>query len=1226
MLRRLGSGAVGVVYEALDVERNERVALKTLQTLSPETVLQFKHEFRALQDLQHPNLVSFGELFEQGGDWFFTMELVRGVPFLDYMRRTTIGDDPSEDMASARTEMGTGSTGAEDDVEVGATTVEHGFDEARLRHALGQLARGLVTLHAAGKIHRDIKPSNILITDEGRGVLLDFGLVTDVNRDSESSEQQLVGTVAYMAPEQAASKLVGPEADWYSVGVLLYEALTGRLPFTGKRLEVLANKQRFEPAPPRAVRPDLPRDLDALCEALLHFNPASRPTGRDVLRRLGIDEDDATAGMGTLTSTTRAPPFVGRESEAVQLREAYDAVQNGNAVTVVVEGASGVGKSSLVHHFIAELTALAAPPVVLSGRCYERESVPYKAFDGVIDAISKHLGRRNQAVATAVVPMTARQIAQVFPVLLRVDAVAQAPVQQDIIDPIEQRTRMFGALRELLRNLAKRHPLVVLVDDLQWADADSLALLAEVFREPDAPPLLLMATMRPGADFGVDEVFPGDVRHIELSNLPPDRAKELAAQLLSRAGADPTIDAAAVADEAHGHPLFIDELVRHVLMIGALEPGSLRLDQALWTRAERLDPIARRVLELVCIAGGPLRQDTIMQAAGLEYGPFSKQVSLLRVAHLVRTSGSRDTDRIEPYHDRVREAVNGHIDAADRRLRHERLSNALEASGHADPETLAIHFHGAGMIDRAGTAAARAANHAAEVLAFDRAARLYQLALELGFGEHDLRVKLGDALANAGRGPEAGRAFLDAAEGAKPAEQLELRTRAAGQFLSSGHVDDGLETLGDVVRAVGMKMPTSQKRSLLSLLIGRARVRLRGLKYKERDASEVPASELTRIDICWTASALIGFVDMVRGADFQTRHMLRAMRVGEPYRIGRALCSEAPYGSMNGGNDRYVRHVLDTAREIAGRVENPRLTALVDCSEGVVDYLNGRWRRSMGYLERGEDRLRSRCTDVAWEIDSALLFRMGCLFFLGELDRLRREAPYYAKEAQARGDLYGATNLLTGCQAFGYLVADDPDQARSASAEVMAAWSKESFHTQHFFEVFAQVQADLYENDGIAAHARVTEMWPRLRRTMMLRAQILRIFAFDLRARTSLGAAMAATPDQRAGYLKAAAADGRRLTRDSAAWGRALGSAILGGVAAARGNEDAARDHLRAAESGFEECDMALHAATMQWRRGCLIAGDTGERLTSTALDWFATQKVVAPERVIRTLAPAPAD
>lgn len=176
-------------------------------------------------------------------------------------------------------------------------------------------------------------------------------------------------------------------------------------------------------------------------------------------------------------------------------------------------GAVGVVYEALVHHFIAELTAFSAPPIVLSGRCYERESVPYKAFDGVIDALSKHLGRRDQAHAAAVVPSNARLI-------------AQAPVQQDIVDPVEQRTRMFGALRDLLRNLAKRHPLVVLVDDLQWADADSLALLAEVFRAPDAPPLLLMATLRAGADFDVAEVFPGDVRHIVVSNLPPDRARD----------------------------------------------------------------------------------------------------------------------------------------------------------------------------------------------------------------------------------------------------------------------------------------------------------------------------------------------------------------------------------------------------------------------------------------------------------------------------------------------------------------------------------------------------------------------------------------------------------------------------------------------------------------------------------------------------------------------------
>ncbi|HVK76853.1 MAG TPA: serine/threonine-protein kinase, partial [Kofleriaceae bacterium] len=245
VIRPLGVGGMGAVYEAFDREQRTRIALKTLLHLTPHAIERFKREFRALQGVQHPNLVTLGELFEDGGRWFFTMELIEGGDLLAWVRPSGV------------------------------------LDIARLHAALGQLAGALHAIHGAGKVHRDVKPSNVKVTPGGRVTLLDFGLARDTDGDALLSGDQVVGTAAYMAPEQAVSGQVGPEADWYAFGIVLHEALTGRLPFTGPPLQIMLDKQRREPAPPAGD--DVPADLAALTAALLRFDRTARPGGAAIL-------------------------------------------------------------------------------------------------------------------------------------------------------------------------------------------------------------------------------------------------------------------------------------------------------------------------------------------------------------------------------------------------------------------------------------------------------------------------------------------------------------------------------------------------------------------------------------------------------------------------------------------------------------------------------------------------------------------------------------------------------------------------------------------------------------------------------------------------------------------------------------------------------------------------------------------------------------------------------
>ena len=228
---------MGTVYEAFDQERKTRVALKTLTTLTSESLLMFKNEFRALQDIQHPNLVRLGELFESAGQWFFTMELVVGTDFISYVssdsdQKAESPTDPDTDqegdpdtltstdrdpdtLTSAGREPASVTTPVPADPSPGLTSYDpagrsasakiqrHRCELQRLRSALASLIQGVYALHAAHKIHRDLKPSNILVTPQGRVVILDFGIISDLHRVERWNQYKSMGTVAYMAPEQA---------------------------------------------------------------------------------------------------------------------------------------------------------------------------------------------------------------------------------------------------------------------------------------------------------------------------------------------------------------------------------------------------------------------------------------------------------------------------------------------------------------------------------------------------------------------------------------------------------------------------------------------------------------------------------------------------------------------------------------------------------------------------------------------------------------------------------------------------------------------------------------------------------------------------------------------------------------------------------------------------------------------------------------------------------------
>ena len=223
------------------------------------------------------------DLVEDGGLWFFTMELVPGVDFLHWVTR---GEGVSVLQGTVTVDGRTEPALTLPDLRTpGAEPRARTRDADALRDAFVQLARGLTALHSAGKVHRDVKPTNIQVTAGGRVVLLDFGLACEAWTAS-GLQARPAGTVRYMAPEQAGAERVGPPADWYAAGVVLYEALTGKAPFEGTAAEVIARKRASRPRSPRELWADVPDDLETLCMDLLQADPERRPTASAIFDRL----------------------------------------------------------------------------------------------------------------------------------------------------------------------------------------------------------------------------------------------------------------------------------------------------------------------------------------------------------------------------------------------------------------------------------------------------------------------------------------------------------------------------------------------------------------------------------------------------------------------------------------------------------------------------------------------------------------------------------------------------------------------------------------------------------------------------------------------------------------------------------------------------------------------------------------------------------------------------
>jgi predicted ATPase len=543
VLSLLGRGGMGVVYLAQDPRLGRRVAVKLLPadlTPDPDRVRRFEQEARAASSLNHPNIVTIHDIGESDAGRYIAMELVEGRT----LRALPVGGPPALEIV----------------VRLGE-----------------QIARALAVAHAAGIVHRDVKPENLMVREDGLVKVLDFGLARLTRQQQVSASMAptapatelgtLLGTTRYMSPEQTRGERVDSATDVFSLGLVLYELATGCHPFAADTtFNLLHNIVAQVPLAPSRADPTLPTGVDALLLPMLDKDPRRRPTAAEAAEAMAALVR-VPAALARVSPTPRARRHtVGRESERAELRAAFEQVASGTGVLMCVAGEPGIGKTTLVEEFLGELTARGEPCRVARGRCSERLAGT-EAYLPVLEALDSLLrGESSEPVARVMQATAPAWYAQSRP------PSASDPPGAAVGAQAASQERMKRELATFLQETARLRPLVLFFDDVHWADASTIELLAYLATKFDEMRLLVLATYRPTEllvgkhpflSIKLDLEARGLGRELLLPFLPrEDIERYLALEFPNHRF--PSTFAALIHARTEGSPLFMVDVIRYL--------------------------------------------------------------------------------------------------------------------------------------------------------------------------------------------------------------------------------------------------------------------------------------------------------------------------------------------------------------------------------------------------------------------------------------------------------------------------------------------------------------------------------------------------------------------------------------------------------------------------------------------------------------------------------------
>jgi len=562
-----------------------------------------------------------------------------------------------------------------------------------------QVCKGLEFAHSEGIIHRDLKPGNIWLTADGTVKIGDLGMAVALDRSRLTLEPTMVGTVAYVSPEQAMGGEVTPRSDLYSLGAMLYEMVTGRPPFMADNpLSIISQHVNLVPVAPSLNNPQCPQRLEAIILGLLAKDPAKRPqSAAAVLSALESVDDtreiepnrqpsDLTRVWRNLTNGV----FVGRDREMAELKTALDDALSGQGKVVLLAGEPGIGKTRAVHE-LATYAALRGAEVFL-GRCYEEQgTVPYSPW---LQIMQSYMPEQDSSQLNSNFGTSASNITTLlYELQQQLPGRMSAPTQEI---PEQAQHHLFASITEFFKDVASSRLPVLIFDDLQWADRPSLLLLEFVARALCGSRLLVLGTYR---DVELSRRHPLSQTLAELTreqllhriSLQGLGMAEVGCFIEKVAGIAPPPDLVeAVYRRTEGSPLFMTEVVRTLAREGRLTPEyvdsmeklSITLpegvSQVIWQRLNRLSQECNQALIVASVIGREFGQKQLSWLIDDVSEDHLLEMLEEALAARVIEESPNVAGRFRFTHPFIQETLSQELSLSRRVRLHARISQALE--------------------------------------------------------------------------------------------------------------------------------------------------------------------------------------------------------------------------------------------------------------------------------------------------------------------------------------------------------------------------------------------------------------------------------------------------------------------------------------------------------------------------------------------------------------------